>query len=59
MSTATVAVRRFRLGPRSAGMLLTAAEFDRARFREGWRYELINGVLVVSPVSVTHGTPSQ
>ena len=25
------------------------AEFDRARFREGWRYELINGVLVVSP----------
>jgi len=30
-------------------MLLTAAEFDRARFEDGWRYELINGVLVVSP----------
>ena len=30
-------------------MLLTPAEFDRARFQEGWRYELINGVLVVSP----------
>jgi Uma2 family endonuclease len=30
-------------------MLLTPAEFDHARFREGWRYELINGVLVVSP----------
>jgi Uma2 family endonuclease len=30
-------------------MLLTAAEFNRARFEEGWRYELINGVLVVSP----------
>ncbi len=49
MSTATPAVRRLRLGPRSAGLLLTTAEFDRARFREGWRYELINGVLVVSP----------
>jgi Uma2 family endonuclease len=30
-------------------LLLTPAEFDRARFRRGWRYELINGVLVVSP----------
>ena len=49
MSTATPAVRRLRIGPRSAGMLLTTAEFDRARFREGWRYELINGVLIVSP----------
>ncbi len=49
MSIATPAVRRLRLGPRSAGLLLTPAEFDRARFREGWRYELINGVLVVSP----------
>ncbi len=50
MSTLTPAVRRLRIGPRSAGLLLTPAEFDRARFREGWRYELINGVLVVSPV---------
>ena len=49
MSTAIPAVRRLRIGPRSAGLLLTTAEFDRARFREGWRYELINGVLVVSP----------
>jgi Uma2 family endonuclease len=49
MSTVTPAVRRLRLGPRSAGMLLTLAEFDRARGQEGWRYELINGVLVVSP----------
>jgi Uma2 family endonuclease len=38
-----------RLGPHSAGLLLTLTEFDRARFQEGWRYELINGVLVVSP----------
>jgi Uma2 family endonuclease len=50
MSTVTPAVRRLRLSPRSAGLLLTPAEFDRARFREGWRYELLNGVLVVSPI---------
>lgn len=49
MSRAIPTVRRLRLGPRSAGILLSAAEFDRARFRRGWRYELINGVLVVSP----------
>ncbi len=42
--------RRLRLGPRSAGVLLTTDEFDRARFVEGWRYELINEVLVVSPI---------
>ena len=49
MSTATPATRHLRLGPRSAGLLLTIAEFDRARFREGWRCELVNEVLVVSP----------
>ncbi len=42
--------RRLRLGPRSAGLLLTTDEFDRARFVGGWRYELINEVLVVSPI---------
>jgi Uma2 family endonuclease len=30
-------------------MLLTPQEFDRALFKEGWRYELINEVLVVVP----------
>jgi Uma2 family endonuclease len=49
MSIAPAKVRRLRLGPRSAGMLLTPTEFDRARFQGGWRYELINGVLIVSP----------
>ena len=49
MSTATPAVRQLRLGPPSAGMLLTTAEFDRARFQQGCCYELINGVVVVSP----------
>lgn len=48
MST-TARKKRLRLGPRSAGMLLTPEEFDAAVFRRGWRYELINGVLVVSP----------
>ncbi len=42
-------VGRLRLGPRSAGLLLTPAEFDRATGVRGWRYELINAVLVVSP----------
>jgi Uma2 family endonuclease len=51
MSTATTRVRRLKLGPLSAGMLLTAKEFDRAGFEDGWRYELINGVLVVSPIA--------
>ena len=49
MSIAPPKVSRLRLGPRSAGMLLTPAEFDRASGIKGWRYELINGVLVVSP----------
>jgi Uma2 family endonuclease len=50
MSIAPAKVGRLRLGLGSAGLLLTPAEFDRARFEEGWRYELINGVLVVSPI---------
>jgi Uma2 family endonuclease len=38
------------LGPDSAGIHLQPQEFDRADFEEGWRYELIDGVLVVSPI---------
>ena len=49
MSQAVTRSKRLRLGPRAAGMLLTPEEFDRADFKEGWRYELINEVLVVSP----------
>jgi Uma2 family endonuclease len=49
MAPAAFDARRLRLGPRSAGLLLDPAEFDGARFQDGWRYELINGVLVVSP----------
>jgi hypothetical protein len=49
MSQAPTRTRRLRLGPRAAGMLLTPDEFDRADFKEGWRYELIKEVLIVSP----------
>ena len=50
MATMTmVKSKRLRLGPNSAGVLLTPAEFDRGHYTEGFRYELINGVLIVSP----------
>ena len=48
MATATIKTR-MTLGPNSAGSLLSPEEFDSARFRGTWRYELINGVLIVSP----------
>ncbi len=38
------------LCPYSAGLRMTAAEFDKADFEDGWRYELIRGILVVSPI---------
>ncbi len=53
---ATAAVKQARVkqtrvfGPSSAGTLMTAREFDRAEFKEGYRYELIHGVLIVSPI---------
>ena len=50
MSIAPAKTRRLRLSPRSAGLLLTPKEFDRATGVKGWRYELINGVLIVSPM---------
>lgn len=42
--------RRTRIGPYAAGIQVDPGEFDRAEFEEGWRYELIHGVLVVSPI---------
>lgn len=46
-----VSARRVRapLGPQAAGIPMTGKEFDKADFERGWRYELIHGVLVVSP----------
>jgi hypothetical protein len=36
-------------GPESNGILMTPREFDTAEFDECWRYELINGLLIVTP----------
>src|SRR5262249_615110 len=49
---ATVIARRMRreFGPGSAGISMTPREFDQADFVEGWRYELIDGRLIVSPI---------
>jgi Uma2 family endonuclease len=41
---------RLSIGPDSAGILIAPSEFDRASFVHGSRYELIKGVLVVSPI---------
>jgi Uma2 family endonuclease len=50
MATVTATRKRVRVfGPESTGTLMTPREFDHARFVEGWRYELIHGVLIVSP----------
>ena len=38
------------ISPETNGVLLSAREFDNADFEEGWRYELIHGVLVVTPI---------
>jgi Uma2 family endonuclease len=47
---ATGTMKRVRVfGPESNGTLMTPKEFDQAEFVEGWRYELIYGVLIVSP----------
>src|SRR5947209_8215112 len=50
MATAILKRSRQRVSPDSAGIHMTASEFDQADFVEGWRYELIHGVLVVSPI---------
>ncbi len=43
---------RRRVGPRSAGLLMTPEEFDAlpgSRLVGGYRYELIRGILIVTP----------
>lgn len=49
MSVIAQEIPRLHLDAHSCGVSLTPAEFDAAEFEEGWRYELIHGVLVVSP----------
>jgi Uma2 family endonuclease len=42
---------KFVLGPELAGTLMTPEEFDAVEeYDENFRYELVNGVLVVSPI---------
>lgn len=36
-------------GPAASGMMLSPDEFDSADWERGWRYELLRGVVVVSP----------
>jgi Uma2 family endonuclease len=50
MSVVGAARGRRTFGPGSSGILMTPREFDQAEFDEGWRYELVNGVLIVSPI---------
>jgi Uma2 family endonuclease len=49
--------RKVVLGPRLAGTLMTPEEFDAVeRYNENYRYELIHGVLVVSPLPLAQET---
>jgi Uma2 family endonuclease len=59
MATATLTRKRkrakpeYQFGLESNGILMTPEEFDAADYEDydpGWSYELINGVLVVSPI---------
>lgn len=42
-------IKVLQLGPPSNGVQLSPWEFDAAEFEPGWRYELVNGVLIVNP----------
>lgn len=47
MATAEKAIAEFNF--ESNGSQLSPEEFDEAEFELGWRYELVNGVLIVNP----------
>src|SRR5215467_8179099 len=52
MSQLATGKRLARIGPGSTGQLMTPEQFDALQpeqFERGYRYEIINGVLVVSP----------
>ena len=45
------------LGPDAAGLLMTQEEFDAIEeYDEEYRYELVNGVLVVTPIPLADET---
>jgi Uma2 family endonuclease len=47
-------------GREANGIKMTPQEFDRAEFAEGWVYELVNGVLIVSSTpSIRERDPNQ
>ena len=47
-------------GIESNGILMKPEEFDRGDFDELWRYELINGVLIVAPLaSICEADPNE
>jgi Uma2 family endonuclease len=54
MAVATLVARQTVFGPESNGILMMPQEFDRADFDEDWRFELINGVLIVSPLPLVN-----
>src|SRR5947208_7680942 len=65
MATAILARKRkppepaYEFGIESAGILMTPQEFDDADYEDfdpAWDYELINGVLVVSPIPMRQET---
>src|SRR5215204_3466312 len=65
MTAATLTRKRrrpepeYQFGIESAGILMTPVEFDDADYEEfdpAWDYELINGVLVVSPIPLRQET---
>ena len=58
MSILTLKPRTEPYGPGDNGTILTPAEFDRAEFEEGWRYELINGVLARNKPGLKTGSKS-
>lgn len=47
---ATVQTEVLQLGPHSNGILLSPWEFDAAEYKAGYRYELVNGVVIVNPL---------
>jgi Uma2 family endonuclease len=49
MSVAALKAVALQLGPGAAGTVLSPEEFDTSECEEGYRYELIHGVLVVNP----------
>jgi Uma2 family endonuclease len=55
--SAVAAEPKIVLGRKSNGMLMTPAEFDAVEeYDENYRYELINGVLIVSPIPLGEET---